>query len=278
MTRREFFRHAFRWTGAGALGAFLYTWRIEPHWLEFVRRPLPIADLPVPLCGLRAAFLTDMHVGPVSESYLLGAFARVRALQPDLVFYTGDFVDRMPGVMELVSRLYALAPRGRLGTFGVLGNHDYGRRWSEPAFADELRTRLEDCGIRILQNEIARVGGLQIAGLGELWAGRFDPRAAFAQLDPAQSALALVHNPDAVDRPGWERFRGWILAGHTHGGQCKPPFLPPPLLPVKNRRYTSGEFGLAGGRRLYIGRGVGYVHRVRFNVRPEVTWFELERG
>jgi predicted MPP superfamily phosphohydrolase len=59
------------------------------------------------------------------------------------------------------------------------------------------------------------------------------------------------------------------------GGQCKPPFLPPPLLPVRNKRYTSGEFALAGDRRLYISRGVGHLLRVRFNVRPEVTLFEL---
>jgi predicted MPP superfamily phosphohydrolase len=88
----------------------------------------------------------------------------------------------------------------------------------------------------------------------------------------------LSHNPDTVDEPGWGRYAGWILAGHTHGGQCKPPFLPPPLLPVRNRRYTAGEFTLSGGRRMYISRGIGHLQRVRFNVRPEVTVFHLDRA
>ena len=44
---------------------------------------------------------------------------------------------------------------------------------------------------------------------------------------------------------------------------------------MKNRRYTSGEFALAPGRNLYIHRGVGYLKRVRFNVRPEITAFTL---
>jgi hypothetical protein len=79
-----------------------------------------------------------------------------------------------------------------------------------------------------------------------------------------------------VDLDGWEGFRGWVLSGHTHGGQCKPPFLPPPLLPVKNKRYTSGEFALDRERTLYISRGVGHVLQVRFNVRPEVKLFELQ--
>ncbi|HEY9229692.1 MAG TPA: hypothetical protein VIP11_23785, partial [Gemmatimonadaceae bacterium] len=68
---------------------------------------------------------------------------------------------------------------------------------------------------------------------------------------------------------------GWFLAGHTHGGQCKAPFLPPPLLPVRNRRYVSGIVDVAQGRTLYISRGVGHLIRARFNVRPEITVFTL---
>jgi hypothetical protein len=44
---------------------------------------------------------------------------------------------------------------------------------------------------------------------------------------------------------------------------------------VRNRRYTAGEFDLSGNRRLYINRGVGHLLEARFNVRPEVTVFEL---
>jgi predicted MPP superfamily phosphohydrolase len=90
--------------------------------------------------------------------------------------------------------------------------------------------------------------------------------------------LVLCHNPDAVDLPIWSEYSGWILSGHTHGGQCKPPFLPPPLLPVRNTRYTAGAFALTGGRRLYINPGLGYLRRVRFNVRPEITVFRLTRA
>jgi hypothetical protein len=102
--------------------------------------------------------------------------------------------------------------------------------------------------------------------------------AGFRALPARAAAIVLSHNPDTADLPGWGAYSGWILSGHTHGGQCKPPFLPPPLLPVRNRRYTCGEFELAGGRRLYISRGVGHLQRVRFNVRPEITVFRMERA
>jgi predicted MPP superfamily phosphohydrolase len=96
-----------------------------------------------------------------------------------------------------------------------------------------------------------------------------------SKLTPDEPTVALFHNPDGADLSAWGDFRGWILSGHTHGGQCKPPFLPPPLLPVFNKRYTSGAFDLGGGRFMYINRGLGHLLRVRFNVRPEITLHRL---
>jgi predicted MPP superfamily phosphohydrolase len=188
---------------------------------------------------------------------------------------TGDFISHHEGWREQVLAVYPAFPKGRLATLAILGNHDYGRNWSHPEIAQALVDALQPLGIQVLRNEVRDVEGLQIAGLDDLWGGRFRPYAPLRALDWRRAAIVLSHNPDTVDLPVWENYRGWILSGHTHGGQCKPPFLPPPLLPVENRRYTSGEFALEGDRRLYISRGVGHLLQVRFNVRPEVTVFEL---
>ncbi len=119
------------------------------------------------------------------------------------------------------------------------------------------------------------MGGLQILGLDDVWADKIDLTKGAGETGFGKAALVLSHNPDTVDQGDWSAYRGWILAGHTHGGQCKPPFLPPPVLPVVNKRYTSGHFKLTGERDLYINRALGYLHQVRFNVRPEVTIFTL---
>lgn len=274
ITRRGFLRLSI---GASALGTGLYTWQIEPHWLEVVRRPLKIANLPSALAGKSLVQLSDLHAGPrVADGYLLDTFERVKALAPDLIVYTGDFTDYEPDIFAHAERIYTDLPRGRLATLGILGNHDYGPNWSHPEIAARIADLLRAAGVRILRNEVVEVAGLQVAGFDDLWAKQFAPSRALASLDPSRASIVLSHNPDTVDRPVWSGYEGWILAGHTHGGQCKPPFLPPPLLPVQNRRYTAGEFELSGGRRLYISRGVGHLLEVRFNVRPEVTVFELQ--
>jgi predicted MPP superfamily phosphohydrolase len=269
MTRRKFLRLTVG--SAAILG--LYTWRIEPTWVDYVRLRLPVRNLPAGLEGKTLVQLSDLHIGAqVDPDYLRRTFAAVQALQPDIVAYTGDFVSYTGGAtIESLRALASRLPRGQLGTVAVLGNHDYGHHWNDPAVAAEVTGVLGEHGCVMLRNQCAHVAGLVIGGVDDLWAGGLR----LAPVLTASPALVLCHNPDGCDLPGWEGYRGWILAGHTHGGQCKPPFLPAPLLPVKNRRYTSGKIALSGNRTLYINRGLGHLLRVRFNVRPEVTIFEL---
>lgn len=278
ISRRGFLRAARLASGVAA-GLGLYTWGWEPHWLEVVERPLPVELLPERLRGATLVQLSDLHIGPqVSDTYLLRVFQTVRSLSPDIVAYTGDFTSYETGVFDHAGRMFPSLPRGARATFGIMGNHDYGPRWAHPEIADKLTELARASGVEILRNQVGEIDGLQVLGMDDLWAKRFMPAAVIAGMDKSRAAIALSHNPDTADESGWGAFRGWILAGHTHGGQCKPPFLPPPLLPVRNRRYTAGVFHLEAGRQMYISRGVGHLLRVRFNARPEVTLFRLVRA
>lgn len=271
-------RRALAW-GAGVAtgGTLLYTWRVEPHWIRVVRRDLPIVGLPEPLIGRTLVQVSDLHVGRIVDTdYLIRALEFVSGLGQALTVITGDFMSCESGEqVDEAARVVGRLRPGPLGCLAILGNHDYGRDWVHADAADRLCGRLGDLGVRVLRNEATTVAGLQVVGLDDLWGPFFRPEGVLAAADWSRPSLVLCHNPDAVDLPVWSGYGGWVLSGHTHGGQCKPPFLPPPILPVMNRRYTAGEFALADGRRLYINPGLGYLRRVRFNVRPEVTVFRL---
>ncbi|HXU34617.1 MAG TPA: twin-arginine translocation signal domain-containing protein, partial [Thermoanaerobaculia bacterium] len=62
ITRRTFIRLSIG-TAASALGTGLYTWKVEPHWLEIVRRPLKVAYLPSALEGKSLVQISDLHAG-----------------------------------------------------------------------------------------------------------------------------------------------------------------------------------------------------------------------
>ena len=272
-TRRRILRLGVYGGGAATLA---YTALVEPFWLELVERKLPIANLPESLKGKTLVQISDLHASSrVSTSYLVESLQRVAALKPDIVVYTGDFISLDDGTDESMAAVFPHIPKGKLGTAAILGNHDYGVNWAEESWALKIIAALDAVGVPVLRNEVSDIAGLQILGLDDSWAEKIDLEKGLAGLDFDKAALALSHNPDTVDQGDWSAYQGWILAGHTHGGQCKPPFLPPPVLPVVNKRYTAGHFPLSGGRDLYINRALGYLHQVRFNVRPEVTVFTL---
>ena len=298
MNRRKFFVIGGRVLGgvvAGAAGVGLYAWRIEPEWVELVRRPMQLQNLPSELQGRTLLQISDIHVGPrVSSAYLIGVLSHACELAPDFVVFTGDFVTyRSANEYGELARVLRALPKGKLGTVAILGNHDYGAGWRRAEVADGVARVAQDAGMVVLRNEVRAVGGLQFAGLADIWSPEFGPlgnapaaRLGSARPDaavavraivPALPTVILTHNPDTQDLPIWDGVQGWVLAGHTHGGQIKPPFLPPPILPVRNKRYTAGEFVVAPGRTMYINRGLGYLMRARFNARPELTLFTLER-
>ncbi|WP_442482431.1 metallophosphoesterase [Aeoliella sp. SH292] len=277
VNRRRFLRSAGRWTAAVAGVAGLYAWRIEPHWLEIVERDMPLANLPANLAGKRVVHLTDIHVSRVvDQAYLERAFDQVAELDPDVVLVTGDLMtakatEQIPSVLSLFNRL---DPDQRCIVV-TPGNHDYCRFVSQHGVVSSLFEQLGRMGVHGLRNQRMEYDGLQIVGCDEWMAGRFNIRVALDEYDPSRPAIAMTHNPDTVDYAGWEDYRGWILAGHTHGGQCRLPYFGAPIIPIRNRLYTAGEVKLDDRRTLYVGRGLGYTRRVRFLCSPEITVFRL---
>lgn len=277
MKRRKFIKKsALGLLGAGLLSG-LYAWQIEPFWLEFVRLKMPIKNLPSHLEGKILMQISDIHVGDHFDwNFLIESFQEAQKLNPDFVVYTGDYVSYdNDSQLEELKIVMESAVQGSSGTLAILGNHDYGDNWSQPEVANDIVQILKDAGVTTLRNEQQLIDGLNIIGIDDYWGVNFRPDLVMNDIDHNQANLVLCHNPDVCDLDVWNDYEGWILSGHTHGGQAKPPFLPPPVLPVKNKKYTAGEIPLSGNRTLYINRALGNIYQVRFNVRPEITVFEL---
>jgi len=262
MNRRQFLRLGAT-AATAAAGVGVYTWQVEPHWVEVVKRELPIDGLPPELAGALMVQISDLHVGPrVSDGYLIDCLRRVADLRPDLLVITGDLLTYSHPAGEAqygrLRRVLSHLPHGRLGTVGILGNHDYGRAWSEPDVALRVMAEAERAGIQMLRNSCATVQGLDFIGVDDLWAQHSDSRAALAQRRN-DAAIVLCHNPDAMDSLDWSGYRGWVLAGHTHGGQVKLPGLKSlNSLTQPTQEFLEG-FVSSGRTQMYISRGLGKV-------------------
>jgi predicted MPP superfamily phosphohydrolase len=280
MNRRKFIKtSAYTLAGLSLCGG-IYTWQVEPYWLQFRHIKMPIQNLPEKLIGRTLMQVSDIHVGNrFDHQFLIKSFEAAKKYTPDIVVYTGDYItlhdDKVEN--EKLKEVLASCVKGRIATIGILGNHDYGNNWSQHKVADNIYLLLIINGFTVLRNASIEVEGLNITGFDDYWGLNFGGENVMKNYDSSKANIVLCHNPDVCDLPIWNNYAGWILSGHTHGGQVKPPFLNPPILPVKNKRYTAGKILLGDNRILYINRALGHLWPVRFNVRPEITIFELQK-
>ncbi|MBI4133406.1 hypothetical protein HY478_02215 [Candidatus Uhrbacteria bacterium] len=117
---------------------------------------------------------------------------------------------------------------------------------------------------------------LAIVGADDLWFGDTDLEAATAGIPEDVPRILLAHNPDIVYALGDQKFDG-ILAGHTHGGQIRLPWIGavPSIPTVLGRAYDRGVFDWRG-MPLLITQGIGETGpRARLLAPPEVMIIDV---
>ena len=284
-SRRTFLRRsAFLGVGGAAATTALGT-REAYGDPQITRLPLAFPDLPEGLAGLRLAFLSDLHAGPLVGASSLRRWRELaEAERPDLLLFGGDFVDSEPDQLAPLLKAFE-GFRPALGTFAVLGNHDY---FSDPR---PIWRDLEAAGIRCLENAHAIVerngARLAIIGIQDQMAGNGKfrrvhfgpgptPELAIQGLSDDAFRLCLSHRPGMLK---WALQTGarLVLSGHTHGGQINP--IPGVSMARLLGPYTAGLFEVSGKAKLYVGRGLGVVGLpLRIQAPPEIVVITLAQS
>ena len=222
---------------------------------EWVHVGLPIPNLPAELDGFRILHLSDLHARRVWDPAYDDLIARVRATPPDVIAFTGDFVDdkhdsrrELPIVQKLINALTS-----RLGFVTVLGNHD----------GDLLGPPLASLNVTLIDHRsFALHSGsatLELIGLPGVDRADYDPTFlhSLGKKNPNTIRIALAHYPDLIRRIRFLEADVY-LAGHTHGGQvCFPgkvPILRHDSLPTK----FIGGINRYHDTWLVVNRGLGF--------------------
>jgi predicted MPP superfamily phosphohydrolase len=236
------------------------------------RQRLDLPNLPTQWDGLRILQISDVHAGPYMDADRMQRLRNLAAgLEPDLIVFTGDQMDRRDSDAGLFARGFRgiSAP---MGVWGILGNHDH--------FIDPKRSEwaLETAGIEPLINSAVtfdRSGAsLALIGLEDLQArdGRA-PDFSLLEKHPTSFRICLCHQPQ-----GWRQAAAagahLTLSGHTHGGQIA---LTGRNLNVArfSTRYIAGPYRREEAF-LYVSRGVGVgAVPVRVGAPPEIDLLTL---
>ncbi|NFT82443.1 metallophosphoesterase, partial [Clostridium botulinum] len=229
---------------------------------------------------IKIAQISDIHLG---EYYTIDKLEKlvnkVNSQNADIIVFTGDLFDNV-SKFEDTSKVAPILKKlnAKIGKYGIYGNHDYGG-----GAKNIYKNVMEDSGFKILVNDQANVKldsgkTISILGLDDALLGNPDVEKTARNIKESNYNLLLLHEPDLSDK-----FVSYnidlILAGHSHGGQVKIPFLGEIVTPPLAEKYKDGLYNLNTQRntQLYVNSGIGNTKMpFRFMNVPEVSIFEIK--
>lgn len=232
---------------------------------------------------LTITVIADIHAGGPNMG-----IERVRqvvdaanALGSDLMVLLGDYFATHRFITEVVppeAWSFELARlKAPLGVYAILGNHDW---WHG---LEPTRAALRQVRIPVMENDAVLLGGpgarFWLAGLGDQLAYRLghsrfrgvdDLPGTLRRCDTADPIILLVHEPDIfVHVPDRVSL---TLAGHTHGGQIRPPLIAPFWAPsAYGARFAYGRI-VEQNRTMIVSGGLGTSKvPMRLGMPPEIV-------
>lgn len=191
-------------------------WNAEQ--IRITRYDILLPNLPASWQGRRAVLVSDLHLGQVhGAEFTQKVVEAVKKENPDIVFIPGDLYD---GVK--VDEAASIAPfkqiQSPLGVFFVTGNHE------EFGDAAHFLEAIEAAGIKVLNNEVADIEGLNVIGVGDndsIQKAVFENILATIGLEENTPSVLLKHQPAQLDIA--EKYGVDLqLSGHTHRAQVWP--------------------------------------------------------
>jgi len=260
---------------------FLY---MNNHWLQESSYEIQSDRIPQAFDGLKIVQLSDLHDATFGEGQTKLA-EKVKKLDPDLIFLTGDFIDsnryNLENSLDLIEKLVDITD-----VYYVTGNHEVAINR-----VGGIMNAFQSKGVHVLNNktEILSVNGEQLALSGvedPLMKGMELPeeaveksmKRAYSKVSSHTYRILLSHRPEVFD-VYIEQEVDLVLTGHAHGGQIRIPGVGGLIAPGQGwmPKYTAGKH-TSGVTTMIVNRGLGnsiIPYRV-FN-RPEIVVVTLRK-
>jgi predicted MPP superfamily phosphohydrolase len=243
-------------------------------------------SLPISFDGLKIVHFTDIHYGrTIDKKYLEYLIKEINLLKPDLIFFTGDLVDdsvnltskMKNNIIEVLSKLNA-----NIGKYAISGNHDIDNK--------NYLNMMSDCNFINLNNNFDIIysknyESILITGLESEVKGHSSTKAIDEYInakdennnsinDIPKYKILLLHTPDTIDKMKDYNFN-LVLAGHSHNGQIRLPFIGAVITPVGSKKYYNAYYKVNKSD-LYISGGLGTsIISFRFFDKPSFNFYRL---
>lgn len=221
-------------------------------------------NLPSSMHGLKVVHLSDIHFGrTIKEKELKAIIEEVNLVKPDIVVITGDLFDRTKTLSEDGEKISSILSKvsAKLGKYAITGNHDAVHSFYKDVISASGFVLLDDNYEEIYSKSLTPI---IIAGMSSNLEvpnssfAKFEKLNSYLDLNPDKKSyfkLLIMHEPDYVDKFSYSDF-DLILAGHSHNGQIRLPFIGSLVLPVGAKKYYEPYYKLEKTD-LFISSGLG---------------------
>jgi uncharacterized protein len=233
------------------------------------------SKIPTSFNGLKIVQFSDFHYNKLADKdILVNVIKKINELKPDIVVFTGDLIDynyklkddEKNDIIKILSKLNPL-----IATYAVKGNEDQN---------DSYISILSGAKIKLLNNtnELVYYKGnnpIMFVGLDSYLEGNIDITNAFNyDQNSNYYTILLAHEPDVFTKIKDKKI-DLMLAGHSHNGQVRLPFIGAIYKPVGAKTYYDPLYKI-NDTYLYISGGIGTsIYPIRICDKPSINFYRL---
>ena len=219
-------------------------------------------NLPNNFDGLKIVHFSDLHYNRgITTNKVKSIVDEINLIKPDIVVFTGDLVDKDMNLgkddyEKLTKELKRI--NASLGKYAVLGEDDYELDQESviKVYEDSDFTYLDN-SYDIIYNKYHEK--IFIGGLNNVTHEQNDLDKLFNDKVKELNIpymIILVHEPDISDEIALNYEPNLILAGHSHNGQIRLPYLGAVYTPPFAKVYYEDYYEI-NNTKLYISSGLG---------------------
>jgi hypothetical protein len=218
--------------------------------------------------------ISDLHFDQLK--YFHKSIAKkINSIKPDLIFITGDSVDKTEKIKSL--NLFLELIDSSIKKYAITGNWEY---WGNVDLT-ELKSiySKNNCELLINENRTISIKNrkISIIGIDDFVGGKANFTKAIKNLKKTETNIVLSHCPqhrDIIARQKENLKIDLVLSGHTHGGQITF-FGIAPFKPRGSGKYLKGWYKESEPK-MYISKGIGTsILPIRFGARAEMVEIDI---
>lgn len=256
----------------------LYSRYLGTKGLIVKEYPIIDSNIPKNFYGFKIAQISDIHYKvTTTKEDLENIVNEINLFKPDIVVFSGDLFDNSG---EYTKKDYEDLTKilndidYNIGKYAIKGEDDSNNNWddiiSESDFMD-LSDKYE-----FIYNE--GNDPILLVGISSKYKKKDIKDTINSIYESIKNnykySILLLHEPDIIDYIDYSKFN-LILAGHTHGGQIKIPFIGGIIKDKYSKIYTK-EYYDFGNTKMFISSGIGTTkYKFRLLNKPSINFYRL---